>query len=130
MENQVLIAIDKLAKIGVDAVAQMLIALTPSSNLDAAKQFVMRLKQFQETDGEWDALLNQLAQSPSLRVEAERVRETLKILQSLTSNLKIKVRCDLSVARGLGYYTVWCLRQPLISCQVLVPSAQVVDTLT
>ncbi len=107
LDFRVLIAIDKLAKIGRPAVRD-LIAAMPSVEAGQAEQLLTRLEQKNsEGDTDLEALVPLLAACPEALTEIARLKESALIIRRLLGAAKghAKLRIDLSVARGLAYYT-------------------------
>ncbi len=104
-EGRTLIALDKLAKIGERAVKEMILQLegAESEGVDRLLQSV----QTRDAKGDTDLTLlqTQLESQPESLKELQRLEETVKLLRLLLRGHKAQVRIDLSIARGLGYYT-------------------------
>jgi histidyl-tRNA synthetase len=113
-EAKALIAIDKLAKVGQDEVRKML-AVIPAKGgrrSEDAADLVVRAISGRGATGESDLeILRDLVvtENPSawgaLEPHLIRVREVLEILERTGPRSGVKFKVDLSVARGLGYYT-------------------------
>jgi histidyl-tRNA synthetase len=105
-ETQALIALDKLDKIGPDAVVELLAKLFPSSP-HKLRDFVKGLTSKDEigdTDRAWvrSILKNDL----KAMNELARMDLLMEIMRGVVSQMQGgKVQLDLSIARGLGYYT-------------------------
>jgi histidyl-tRNA synthetase len=103
-EADVLIALDKLAKMGTAHVKQLLLNM----NFDEAKIAVLLDVLCNKPDGK-NTDLKKVAQIISGDERGElalsRFEKTIFILQSLNSSSSCNLVCDLSIARGLGYYT-------------------------
>ncbi|MDD9952231.1 MAG: histidine--tRNA ligase [Zetaproteobacteria bacterium] len=93
--QSVLIAVDKLDKIGEDAVAQLIADEVQVSREDAAR-FVAAI-----TDA--NALEQLLGKSAELDAQIQRFTQTCQVVNQSAGEDVVKV--DLSIARGLGYYT-------------------------
>ncbi|HET9235842.1 MAG TPA: histidine--tRNA ligase [Oligoflexus sp.] len=103
-ENRTLIALDKLAKIGEPAVKDLILQIEGSEASGADR--LLKVLQGRDASGQTDLnpVKELLAGTPALQ-EIKRLEETAGLLQKLYQNTKAKVRVDLSIARGLGYYT-------------------------
>ncbi len=104
---RLLIAIDKLAKIGGDGVSKLIAEIFPGSGQAASEMLAVINSKDQNGDTDL-SLLDTLVASDSAAVECmRRLRETLAICRSLRPAAKNlgRFQLDLSVARGLGYYT-------------------------
>ena len=99
-----LIALDKLAKIGVPAVKALIVEV-PGANAEGADKLLetLLLKNAQG-DSDLQALRERLT-DPVAQAEIDRLAETVALLRELLPSEKAKVVVDLSIARGLGYYT-------------------------
>jgi histidyl-tRNA synthetase len=105
-ESEVLIAIDKLAKIGADAVADV-IHKQLGVNSDQCLRLIQRLVEIDSEDHTvWQQLIRDVqAKSPQLLADVQRVRDTMELISQITTSPQHRVICDLRIARGLGYYT-------------------------
>ncbi len=103
-ENRTLIALDKLAKIGEPAVKELILQIEGAEASGADR--LLKILQGRDSTGQTDLnpVKELLAGTPALQ-EIKRLEETAGLLQQLFQNTKAKVRIDLSIARGLGYYT-------------------------
>lgn len=101
-EQKILIAIDKLQKIGKEAVAAMIAEI--SGDLATAYALLQCLEPQQDGAIAWESIEDRLKNSPALS-EIKRFRQTVAILQKLTKGSKGTITPALNVARGLGYYT-------------------------
>ncbi len=103
-ENRTLIALDKLAKIGEPAVKELILQIEGAEASGADS--LLKILQGRDSTGQTDLnpVKELLAGTPALQ-EIKRLEETAGLLQQLFQNTKAKVRIDLSIARGLGYYT-------------------------
>ncbi|MFK7871994.1 MAG: histidine--tRNA ligase [Oligoflexales bacterium] len=88
--DQTLISLDKLDKIGSDKVAELI-------NHERAHELLFVLK----PDSSGHTNLVKVQEYLGEHSELSRLRQSLEIMDSLGK----KVRVDLSIARGLGYYT-------------------------
>lgn len=103
-EGRALIALDKLAKIGQDAVAELLRAI-PGATPEGVATLLRTLTQ-RTAAGDSDlAAVRELIQDAAIRAEIDRFEATVALLRRLVPGPKAQVRADLSIARGLGYYT-------------------------
>lgn len=103
-EGRALIALDKLAKIGAPAVAELLSAIPGATPAGAEALLKTLTQKTSEGDSDLQALRELLSGSPA-EVEIQRLSETVTLLRQLLSGAQVKIRIDLSIARGLGYYT-------------------------
>lgn len=105
-ETQALIALDKLDKIGADQVVELLMKLT-SSDQGKVRDLIRALTEgasAKGTDLAWVKL--RLAGNTSALAELDRVTVLMSVLNTVTEQTKGgSIRLDLSIARGLGYYT-------------------------
>lgn len=105
-EFKVLIAIDKLQKVGRDAVLKIIRELPGSDERGAENLLTLLLAKNSEGDSDLAALKKHFESSPAVVSEITRLEDSARIIRSVTSHsTKGKVRVDLSIARGLGYYT-------------------------
>ena len=104
-ETAALIALDKLAKIGREAVTELL-GQVPGAQADGAT-VLLDLLAHRESSGDSDLapLKRHLPESAEVTTLFARFEETRDILRSLFDGTRGTVRIDLSIARGLGYYT-------------------------
>lgn len=105
LEFKVLIILDKLAKIGRPAVRDLLLAM-PGVEADQPDQLLARLEQ-KNADGDTDleGLKSILESQPEAIAEIARLQVTAQLIRSLVGESRGKLVVDLSIARGLGYYT-------------------------
>ena len=105
-ETQALIALDKLDKIGADAVAELLAKLAPSGQVklrDLIKGLTSK-DENGDTDKVW--LRSLIANNPDAVSELSRMDVLMSMMRSVVAQKPGgSVRLDLSIARGLGYYT-------------------------
>jgi histidyl-tRNA synthetase len=99
--TDITIAIDKIEKIGMDAVIQELISRGISSDS------IARLKPVIGLEGSADAKINKLADILSVSVAGSKGVEELRTLFGYfdTTELGCRTELDLTLARGLNYYT-------------------------
>jgi histidyl-tRNA synthetase len=100
-EKSALIALDKLGKIGATRVTELM-----KTNDVLGKGDVEGLLKFVAA-GEKDAVfrLRKLSPSEEFQAEIAKFERTLELLKLNTRGLRCKVAADLSLARGLAYYT-------------------------
>lgn len=103
-EFKVLIAIDKLAKIGKAAVLKIISELPGADFTQAEALLEMLLSRNAEGDTDLQALKAKIGDE-ALGKEFDRLRESAAIIRKIVGSGKGQVRVDLSIARGLGYYT-------------------------
>jgi histidyl-tRNA synthetase len=104
-EGRMLIALDKLAKIGEKAVKDLAL-LIEGADVEGVDELLMHLQK-RNAAGDTD-LLNlkeKLAGQPQTLQELLRLEATADLLRQLYQGTKAQLRVDLSIARGLGYYT-------------------------
>jgi histidyl-tRNA synthetase len=104
-EGRVLIALDKLAKIGSPAVAELIMQIEGSDT--AGVNSLLEILQSHAANGDTDLILvrSKLANQAEALLEVQRLEETVDLLRRILSGEKARARIDLSIARGLGYYT-------------------------
>ena len=105
-ETDALIALDKLDKIGVDPVCELL-AKIPRASVEAAKELIACLQSRDSTGGTDRAKIRDfLGDNEQGLVELSRMETILKALGEISAAVSGgAVRLDMSIARGLGYYT-------------------------
>ena len=105
-EAEALIALDKLDKAGADQVVELL-AKIPGATQSGAKELLACLQAKDSSGGtDREVVREYLAGSESGLAELKRMETLLAILAQVTASLTGgRVRLDLSIARGLGYYT-------------------------
>lgn len=105
-EFKVLIAIDKLAKIGKDAVLKIISELPQVEMSQAQALLDTLLRKNAEGDSDLEALKALFADAPETLLEITRLQSSAEIIRSILGpRSKGNLRVDLSIARGLGYYT-------------------------
>lgn len=105
-EFRVMIAIDKLAKIGRDAVLKIISELPDVEIAQAQKLLDTLLRKNADGDSDLAALKALFAEDPNTIAEITRLESSAVIIRRiLGAGSKAQVRVDLSIARGLGYYT-------------------------
>ena len=105
-ETAALIALDKIDKIGGEAVAQLL-AKIPCATLDSAKSLLVCVQAKDSSGGTDTAVLESyLSGNESGLAELQRMKTILAIMSAVAASaIGGKVRLDMSIARGLAYYT-------------------------
>ncbi len=103
-EVKALMALDKLAKIGQAAVVRLLLEIPGTDAAGAEKLLHLLLAKNAAGDSDLK-LLKGLSQDPGFAAELERYEETVRLVRHLAAGERASVRMDLSIARGLGYYT-------------------------
>jgi len=105
-ETQLLIALDKLDKIGASGVMDLLVKLT-SADPEVCKNLIAGLTSKDPsgwTDRVW--VRKQLQTDSVALAELDRLDLLMTIMNSVVARKKGgAIRLDLSIARGLGYYT-------------------------
>lgn len=104
---KVLIAIDKLAKIGNDGVVKLIQETFPSTEAASTELLKVISSKDANHDTDMSVIAKTIADDPAATACLQRLQETLRILRDARPVAKGmgKFRLDLSVARGLGYYT-------------------------
>lgn len=103
-ETEVLIALDKLAKIGRAKVAE-LIAKIPGAGGGAENILDDLEKRTALGDSDLDYISTVVAGDTTATADIERTEQVLRVLRQVAAGKSVTLRLDLSVARGLGYYT-------------------------
>lgn len=105
-ETSALIALDKLDKIGVDPVVELLAKL-PGSSVDGARNLLAVLTSKDAFGGTDQAKIQEfIAGDEAAAKEFQRMQTILSIMNSVVAATSGgKVLLDCSIARGLGYYT-------------------------
>ncbi len=109
-ETKALIAIDKLDKVGVSKVIDLIAQLPGVVPADAQELINVILTKNESGDTDLEPVRarfshdNAVASDPLIK-ELDRLEATMGSLRSLIKNPKVKVQLDLKIARGLGYYT-------------------------
>lgn len=104
-EVAVLIALDKIAKIGVDKVAELIGALPNVESNEVSELLSVLDARVESGDSDLEVIRKFLDKDEAGLVDLERFESTVEILRELVSESKGKIKVDLSIARGLGYYT-------------------------
>ncbi|RZA23641.1 MAG: histidine--tRNA ligase [Proteobacteria bacterium] len=105
-EFKVLIAIDKLAKIGKAAVLKIISELSGVKAGEADDLLNKLLRKNSEGDSDLDALKELFTGDLETVYEITRLQSSAAIIRQLVGHTGHgQVRVDLSIARGLGYYT-------------------------
>ena len=104
-EGRTLIALDKLVKIGEPAVKLLILAIDGAHS--AGVDDLLALLQSRDVQGDTDLnlLKLRLVDHPAGLAEIDRLDASIQLLRVLLHGKQSKVRLDLSIARGLGYYT-------------------------
>lgn len=103
-EAEVLIALDKLTKIGRSKVAE-LISKIPGAEQGAEKILDDLEKRTANGDSDLAFIKTVVAGNETAAADIERTEQVLRVLRQVASGKTVTLRLDLSVARGLGYYT-------------------------
>lgn len=105
-ETAALIALDKIDKIGGAAVAELL-AKIPCASTDSAKSLLVCIQAKDATGGsDSQVLQTYLTGNDAGLAELRRMNTILGIMGTIAATVNGgKVRFDLSIARGLAYYT-------------------------
>ena len=103
-ELKTLIALDKLAKVGEDKVAELISEVDGSD--DAGIQKLLATVTAKDAAGDTDlSKVRDVLKDTDSSGELDRLEETMTLLKELVSSEKAVIKLDLSIARGLGYYT-------------------------
>ena len=102
-ESAVLIAIDKLLKIGETKVLDLVEAVEGADRQGAAD--LLRLLTARSENGDTDLTAIKQGDDSVLAAELERFERTVSLARKSAKLDRIRMRIDLSIARGLGYYT-------------------------
>lgn len=102
-ELKVLVALDKLAKVGEEKVAELILELE-GANADGTEKLIKAVTS-KNSEGDTDLALVRNLLAEDSQAELDRLEKTLSILKSLLGSDKASIKLDLSIARGLGYYT-------------------------
>ncbi len=102
--GQALIAIDKVAKIGAEAVVVQLMALE-GSDPEGARRLISLLAHSPGEGTSLEPLRELLSSTPAALVELEQLQQTLAIVREASNLAQGSLCLDLAIARGLGYYT-------------------------
>lgn len=104
-ESGALVAIDKLAKIGPEKVRALLEALPGASPAGAADLLAVVTAKTATGDSDLAGADAFLQGAGSTKADLDRMRLVLDTARSLAAGGQGQVLFDLSIARGLGYYT-------------------------
>ena len=103
-EKRILINLDKAEKIGAEKVCK-LIAEETETRLDQAEELVKKLAPVANPLEQLDSLKSYLEGDEDAQREINRLATTIKILNQICCSTKGKIKLNLSVVRGLAYYT-------------------------
>jgi histidyl-tRNA synthetase len=104
-ENAVLVAIDKLAKIGLEKTCALIVEKT-GCPLDQAKALIsLAAPEAGQTETNLQKVLTALPGDSSVVAPFVHAADRARRLVSEVSQGRVRLRVDLSLARGLGYYT-------------------------
>jgi histidyl-tRNA synthetase len=95
-EQEILIAIDKLGKIGREKVVDLISQIGPDVN---------RIEQLLDCIWDPEEALSNLVTVLGENEHVKRFQATLDILNEITADLQVSIIPNLAIARGLGYYT-------------------------
>lgn len=106
-EQQALIALDKLDKIGRSGVVELLVTKIPAAATDSAERLLDVLTSKDSSGGTDQAKISAyIASNERAAKELERMQTILDVLADGAASKKGgKVILDCAIARGLGYYT-------------------------
>ena len=104
-ESKILVAIDKLAKIGADAVVDIMLKVDGVEKAQAESLLDLLTSRSASGDLDWERLLSLASSDETITKEINRLKNTVSLISELNQSDKIKFKADLSIARGLGYYT-------------------------
>ena len=104
-ENKILIALDKLAKIGEEKVLDLMCEVE-GVDRDKSKELLDVLSS-KDAKGHTDLakVRATLKENEEALAQVDRLEQTLSILEDMVSGDNAKIKIDLTIARGLGYYT-------------------------
>ncbi len=102
-EANALIALDKLAKIGEQAVVSLLSEVEGASAAAAEELLAVLTATDAQGNTDLEAVLGFLGEEN--QAEVHRLQQTFARLQALENEKPGRYRLDLTIARGLGYYT-------------------------
>lgn len=105
-ETEALIALDKLDKIGPDQVAELL-ARIPAADVESAKSLLACLQSKDQSGGTDRSVIREYLGGHEKGIsELSRMETILSTMTEVIGNLPGgHVKLDMSIARGLGYYT-------------------------
>jgi histidyl-tRNA synthetase len=104
-EAKALIALDKTDKVGAAKVRELLLAIDGCHEQGVERLQMMLNRKTADGDGDLAALAEDLAAVPEVQPEIARFQKVITVLQKLTIHGHGRVKVDLNIARGLGYYT-------------------------
>jgi len=105
-DNKALIALDKLEKIGRNKVIALLKQIEGADEDAANKLLDVITAKTESGDTDTAAVGDFLGQEANTQKELQRYKLTKDALDTVTADLdKLSLKLDLSIARGLGYYT-------------------------
>lgn len=104
-ETEILIALDKLAKIGQEKVTGIIAALACAQNQDLAQFFAVLTAKLPSGDSDIAAIAEYVKDDAIAQTEIARMRHVIHTVRGLVTNGDGRIRLDLTIARGLGYYT-------------------------
>jgi histidyl-tRNA synthetase len=105
-ETQALIALDKLDKIGADAVVELLAKLSPANHVKLRELIKGLTSKDENGDTEKAWMKSMIASNPEAMSELSRMDLLMNVMRSVVNQKPGgSIRLDLSIARGLGYYT-------------------------
>jgi len=102
-QAKILVALDKLKKIGQDKTVQLICDAAKISD-EQARKLLASVAPAADGKQDWDKLSGIVGGDAA--VELKRFRQTIELLQDGSQDARLgKVKADLSLARGLSYYT-------------------------
>ena len=104
-ENKILIAIDKLAKIGEEKVIEIMCEVEGVNAEDSKKLLTVLSSKDEKGHTDLSKVKDVLKDREEALAEVKRLEDTLSILADLVPSEKASIKLDLTIARGLGYYT-------------------------
>ena len=104
-ETEILIALDKMEKIGVDKVSAMIAAMPVAAGVDLAPFFTVLTAKGPTGDSNLTDVAVFVGEEATAMREIERLKHVLHTIRGLAIADHGRFRLDLTVARGLGYYT-------------------------
>ena len=104
-EASVLIAIDKLLKVGPEKVVELICEIPDAEAAGANALLSLLTDRNSMGDTNLDAIRALAAENKVLLSELDRFEQTIKLVKDIVPQDRVSIKIDLSIARGLGYYT-------------------------
>lgn len=103
-EQRILINLDKLAKIGPEKVCDLIVEETKTSR-EQASSLLNLIISSDSYSKQIDSLRDFLKDDTSAQNQLTRLHKTFEVLSLITDNSNGTLKFDLSIVRGLAYYT-------------------------